>query len=287
MKRVLEVAVCGATAADGFAESMTEKASQFLGNGPHAPSIRIHRAVEPTEEIAAAHHLVVSVGLPPSPWSDISIASTAEAGQLTEHRLVPWVSRWQGGQRAPRAQVALLSEPDPLRCASARRLIGRLRTQTKALRVLRIDHIGSTSVKGLAAKDLIDIQVMVRSDDDALAVAEASTDAAFVHVAGEWCGKDRDGTLHPEQVCVDADPERPVNVNIRSADRPVGRDALLFRDWLRANPDAQARYLAVKRHLVGRQIDSYGEGKEPFISAALRAADTWATDTGWSPWGRA
>jgi dephospho-CoA kinase len=148
--------------------------------------------------------------------------------------------------------------------------------------VLRIDHIGSTSVEGLPAKDLIDIQIMVPSDGDASTVAEAATAAGFVRVPGLWHGRDRDGARHPEQVCVDADPGRPVNINIRSADRPVARDALLFRDWLRASPDARARYRAVKSDLAGRQVDDYGDGKEPFISAALHEAEAWASRSGWS-----
>ena len=94
-------------------------------------------------------------------------------------------------------------------------------------------------------------------------------------MTGEWHGKDRDGELHPEQVCVDADPGRPVNINIRSVDRPVARDALLFRDWLRAVPDARPRYLAMKSELAGRHVDEYGDGKEPFISLALTEAETW------------
>ncbi len=176
----------------------------------------------------------------------------------------------------------MLSEPDPSWAPTAHRLIARLDRHLTGLDVLRIDHIGSTSVDGLAAKDLVDIQVMVRSDDTALPVAEATTGAGFVHVAGQWHGRDRHGYLHPEQVCVDADPGHPVNVNIRSADRPVARDTLLFRDWLRATPDARERYLAMKSELAGRQVDDYGDGKEPFISAALHEADAWASTTGWT-----
>lgn len=281
-RRVLEVAVCGTTKADGFALTIIERASQLLTETPDAPSMQVHRFAEPDDNVAAAHHLVVSTERARSLWSDVSIASTAEAEQLTEDRLAPWVSRWQEGRRAPRAQVAVLSDPDPLWAPTARRLIARLHSKIADLGVLRIDHVGSTSVEGLAAKNLIDIQVMVESDDAALSAAGAATRAGFVHVAGKWRGKDRHGVLHPEQVCVDADPGRPVNINIRSADRPVARDALLFRDWLRATPDARKRYLAMKTDLADRQVDDYGDSKEPFISAALHEADAWSSRTGWT-----
>ena len=132
-----------------------------------------------------------------SPWCDVRIKSDAEAEQLTEDRLVPWVARWQEGRRAARAQVAVLSEPDPAWAPAARRLIARLNVHIADLGVLRVDHVGSTSVAGLAAKDLIDIQVTIRSDDAALAVADAATGAGFVRVGGQWHGKDRNGAPPP------------------------------------------------------------------------------------------
>ncbi len=280
-RRVLDVVVCGPAAAERIADAIAGHGSRLLAEMTEAASVQARHVAEPSEPVAAAHHLVVSSAASPSPWSDVSVASVAEAEQLTEDRLVPWVMRWQQGRRAPRAQIASLSEPDPSWAPTAQRLIARLHHHLTDLDVVRIDHIGSTSVDGLAAKDLIDIQVTVRRDDDAPLVAEAATGAGFVHVAGQWQGRDRNGDLHPEQVCVDADPGRPVNVNIRSVDRPVARDALLFRDWLRATPHARDHYLAKKSELAGRQIDDYGDSKEPFISAALHEAETWAAATGW------
>ena len=280
-RRVLDIVVCGPGAAEQIAHAIANSGSRSLAEVAEAASLQARHVTEPDEQIAAAHHLVVSSTASPSPWCDVSVASIDEAEKLAEDRLVPWATRWQQGRRAPRAQIAALSEPDPSWAATAHRLIARLHNHLSNFDVVRIDHIGSTSVDGLAAKNLIDIQVMVRNDDDAPLVAQAATGAGFVHVTGRWHGKDRHGDLHPEQVCVDADPGRPVNVNIRSVDRPVARDALLFRDWLRATPHARDRYLAKKSELAGRQVDDYGDSKEPFISAALREADTWAATTGW------
>ncbi len=281
-RRVLDIAVCGAEAAEEIVQAIAGRGSRLLAEMAAAASLEVHHFAEPDEEVAAAHHLVVSSTDSPSRWSDVTLASIAEAERLAEGRLVPWASRWQQGRRAQRTQVALLSGPDPSWAPTAHRLIARLDRHLADLDVLRIDHIGSTSVDGLAAKDLIDIQVMVGTDAAASSVAEAATGAGFVHVTGQWHGKDRNGDLHPEQVCVDADPGRPVNINVRSATRPVARDALLFRDWLRTTPDGRSRYLAVKSGLAGRQVDDYGDSKEPFISAALREADTWASETGWA-----
>ena len=225
---------------------------------------------------------MVTVGGEASAWSDLSISSTSDADALAGDRLVPWAIRWHQGRRAPRARIAVLTDPDASWAPTAARLIARLRTHTAETPVVRIDHIGSTSVPGLPAKDLIDIQIIVRNDDVARRVADAATNAGFVHVAGDWFGKDRDGTLHLEQVCVDADPARPANINIRSVTRPVARDALLFRDWLRADSAGRDRFLAVKAALAGRDVDEYSDRKEPAISAALQEAELWASATGWA-----
>ena len=233
------------------------------------------------EAVAGRHHLVVSCS-PGSVWSDLLLTSGPEADTLAAERLAPWVTWWQRGERAPRARVAVLAAADPTWAPTARRLIARLRVHTNALRVHRIDHIGSTSVSGLAAKDLIDIQIAVPSEIDALDVARAATGAGFVHVSGDWHGKDRHGNRHLEQVCVNADPARPVNINIRSIDRPVARDALLFRDWLRANTGARDGYAMVKSDLAGQHVDTYSERKEPHIAAALDEAEAWATRSGWT-----
>ena len=278
---MLKIALCGGDEAERIAETIGRCSSQLLAEMTERPSVQARPTTRLDENIAATHHLVISSVGVDSPWSDLSITSVADAERLTEERLVPWAARWSQGRRAPRAQVAVVSEPDSSWALTANRLIARLHAHTTDLGVLRIDHIGSTSVDGLAAKNLIDIQVVVRNDDAALSVAESATAAGFVHVAGQWYGKDRNGGLHPEQVCVDADPGRPVNITIRSAARPVARDALLFRDWLRANPEARQRYFAVKRELSGRQVDEYGDRKEPFISAALDEADRWASLTDW------
>lgn len=296
--------MCGAGSrvvdvAAAMADRLSTPSLSVEGLGPPVRSHRLPMAT-PDEDVAARHHLVVTVadvgvaaradvndidgpgsttGLP---WTDVVVGSETEAERLVAERLAPWADRWRRDRRAPRAQTAVVADHDPSWYHDARRLIARVAHHTQGLPVRRIDHIGSTSVPGLPAKNLIDLQVTVPDDEDAPAVATAIANGGFVVVKGEWFGRDRDGRRHPEQVCVDADPGRPVNINIRSATRPVVRDTLLFRDWLRADVDACRRYLAVKRTLEGRPVDDYGDGKEPFIAAALSEAEVWAERTGWT-----
>jgi GrpB-like predicted nucleotidyltransferase (UPF0157 family) len=152
---------------------------------------------------------------------------------------------------------------------------------------LRIDHIGSTSVPSLAAKDVIDIQVTVASlDRDRLIPALAS--AGFVD---QGIGNDH---RPPGATGPDADWQklffqrrtgRPVNLHVRVAGRPNQRYSLLFRDYLRAHPDTAAAYANLKRALAGLGIDKgvYADVKDPACDLILIAAEEWAATAAWSP----
>lgn len=73
---------------------------------------------------------------------------------------MPFEANLRTGRRAPRRQQAVLADPDAIWPRQARRLIDRLLLSVAAM-IIRVDHIGSTSVPGLPAKQLIDIQVVV------------------------------------------------------------------------------------------------------------------------------
>jgi GrpB-like predicted nucleotidyltransferase (UPF0157 family) len=151
---------------------------------------------------------------------------------------------------------------------------------------LRIDHIGSTSVPGLPAKDVIDVQVTVAAlDRDRLAPALAH--AGFVD---QDIGNDHrpPGATGPDddwrKFFFQAGSGRPVNVHVRVAGRPNQRYPLLFRDYLRAHPDSAAAYATLKRALAALGIDRgvYADVKDPACDLIFIAAEDWASDTGWS-----
>ena len=150
--------------------------------------------------------------------SDDELASMI--GELWRARLVPFETNLRTRARR-RRRTPVLIEPDAAWPRRRGALMDRLHAVVGA-RVLRIDHIGSTSVPELKAKDLIDIQVTVARLEDAKWAVDAARDAGFVHVSGEWFGEDRFGVEHPEEVAVDADPGRPTNINFRSSPRPSG-----------------------------------------------------------------
>jgi dephospho-CoA kinase len=245
-------------------------------------------AYSPDLASSARYQLVVGVGGVTATQDDheaIDVWTDMDrAGSLWHERILPFHDNLAANRRAPRRQVAELATPDPTWSTQARRLIARLERMLGDA-VLRIDHIGSTSVAGLPAKNLIDIQVVVPGLDVADAAAVHARDAGFVRVPGRWTGPDRGGMQFEEVVLVDADPGRPVNVNLRSVGDPVWPETLLFRDWLNADAVNRDRYLAFKRRLVAttHDVDEYSSAKLSWIGEALDAALLWAQDAGWQP----
>lgn len=153
---------------------------------------------------------------------------------------------------------------------------------------LRVDHIGSTAVPGLAAKDVIDVQVTVRALDPA--VADAIEGLGFVRHPGAVCDH-----VPPGRSDAEADwakflfsgraGERRAHVHVRLAGRANQRYPLLFRDYLRAHPATAAAYAELKRRLAAGLADprSYPEVKDPAVDLIYFAAEAWAEATGWSP----
>ncbi len=161
--------------------------------------------------------------------------------------------------------------------ASLRKTLGEL--------ALRIDHIGSTSVPGLAAKDVIDIQITVAALDDRVKSAivtlgylqlEARRDHRPPHVVGsetEW-----DKWLFLPPPC-----QRRTHTHVRVQGCANQRYALLFRDYVRSHPATAEAYARLKRRLVQYLADSetYADVKDPAVDLIYLAAEEWAMATNW------
>jgi GrpB-like predicted nucleotidyltransferase (UPF0157 family) len=151
---------------------------------------------------------------------------------------------------------------------------------------LRIDHIGSTAVPGLAAKDVIDVQVSVADLDPALVpLMEAAGFVGRPEISMDHVPPGAAGTDDWRKLFFQPREGRPVNIHVRIAGRPNERYALLFRDYLRAHPSAAAAYAELKRRLAALGIDRgvYAETKDPACDLIMVAAEAWAAETGWSP----
>jgi len=256
----------------------TEDATAVAASWRSLDDVRVDVVDWPPDLATAARfHLVVGIesqnGALAEPEAIDVWTDATRAADLGQARLLPFRDNLAANRRAPRRRVAELVGPHASWATTARRLIARLE-RVVGDAALRIDHIGSTSVPGLPAKELIDIQVVVPDLGVADDVAAHARDAGFVRVPGQWTGPDRHGTQFDEVVLVDADPGRPVNVNLRAVGDPVWRETLLFRDWLIAEPANRDRYLAFKQHLVETtdNVDAYSAGKLQWIGDVLDRA---------------
>ena len=172
-------------------------------SGPQ-PSIEVRRAVDADLRSFAfvvgighygsdTEHELADVWLR-AEGNDRSVERAIET--LWDERIVPFERNLRSGVRAPRRQRALIVQADPSWPGQARRLIGRLDLALGHL-AERIDHIGSTSVPGLPAKDLVDIQVVVADLTIAVDAARAAASAGFVHVSGSVVRSRTRGTVAP------------------------------------------------------------------------------------------
>ena len=209
----------------------------------------------------------------------------AAAKALWHDRIAPFAHNVETA--TPARAVPRLVPADPTWPDQARRIVNRLRTAC-GHRAIRVDHIGSTAVPGLDAKDVVDVQVTVASLDVADELADALLAAGYPKVDGQT-----DDVAHTDDVAswqkrlhASADPGRPTNVHLRVEGWPNQRFALLFRDWLVANADERADYLALKRAVAAEghpTTGDYAEAKEPWFVDAYRRAWEWADATGWQP----
>jgi dephospho-CoA kinase len=233
-------------------------------------------------------------------WLD-NTGSTEElveqARELWHHRILPFARNLDAGE--PARSRPVLVPYDPSWPEQARRIAARLNTAC-GHRAVRIDHIGSTAVEGLDAKDAIDIQVTVGSLHAADELAEALTSAGYLPMpitadvskpdsrstVAEFDHTDDEALWH-KRIHASADPGRPTYIHLRVDGWPNQQFALLFVDWLVANPVVQEEYLAVKRRAeqaaYGGGIEAYVAAKEPWFSEAYRRAWDWADASGWSP----
>lgn len=154
--------------------------------------------------------------------------------------------------------------------------------------VLDIDHVGSTAVPGLAAKDVIDIQALAYDLDEAQSAIAKLKGAGFSVDLAKRGETPRPGyPEHPD--CWDRlyfrgpKDQRAVILHLREVNTAGGRVPLLLRDFLREDDLVRDQYGALKLGLA-KYVDSergYQALKQPFIAAVLRLAETWAEQTRW------
>ena len=238
--------------------------------GMTADQARSRIAAQATDETraAAADVLIPNDGTLDDLGSQLS--------RLWQDRLVPFEENLRLHRAAAAPEIRVVP-PDPTWPAQADRLLARIRRASSA----EVHHIGSTSVPGLPAKDVIDLMLAVDSLDEADALAAALASVGFPRQPGEWWDNARGlpGQTWAKRFHNSADPGRPVNLHVRVTGSAGWRFALLMRDHLRADSPAREEYAALKARLGPSA--SYADDKEPWFDQEAVAAEAWAVATGW------
>ena len=160
-------------------------------------------------------------------------------GRSREYALSPYDAAWPGRfeQEAERIRRALDEQ------------------------VARIDHVGSTSVPGLDAKPIVDIQLSLGSMIPRNAYVEPLVELGYRWVLDPW-------TDEHEYFSRDEGGGRAFQIHACLAGGDWERRHLAFRDWLRDHPDDATQYARIKHDLAARHprdILGYVDGKTPFI----------------------
>ena len=171
--------------------------------------------------------------------------------------------------------------------AEFRQIGARLRKALGSV-AIRIDHIGSTSVPGLRAKDVLDVQVTVEAIDR---VVEARVVAAGLRQPpGVWCDHRPPDAMGPDEdwrklFFYEPVGERRINLHVRELGRPNQRYPLLFRDFLIAHPPMATAYGELKVRLAAclREEDDYSDVKDPAVDLIYLGAMSWAKLVSWHP----
>lgn len=149
---------------------------------------------------------------------------------------------------------------------------------------LRVDHIGSTSVPGLAAKNIIDIQVTVDVLEPGIVELLESAGFAYVQEHSQDhvpAGQNPDPALWSKLFFRNRAGERACHVHVRAEGNPNQRYALLFRDYLRSNHRAAQSVELVKRELARHfpiDEDAYYSIKDPMYDLVWESAKLWSPD---------
>jgi GrpB-like predicted nucleotidyltransferase (UPF0157 family) len=170
---------------------------------------------------------------------------------------------WVGADPPPRPIEIV--DPDPAWPAQFALLATRIR-DALGDHALAVEHVGSTSVPGLPAKPIIDIDVTVVDPRDEAAYVPALDAAGFAL-------RIREPGWHEHRLLVASDPR--ANVHVFGPDCPEVIRHRMLREWLTEHADDRDRYAAAKRDSAlvsnagGEPVMAYNQRKEPVVREIL------------------
>ncbi|MCJ7715025.1 MAG: GrpB family protein [Anaerolineales bacterium] len=143
--------------------------------------------------------------------------------------------------------------------------------------IIGIYHIGSTSIPGIKAKPILDFVMEVEDLDEVIQSIEAIEELGY-------CSKGEYGIPGRQFFTKDANGERSHHLHVFQKGHPDIERHLVFRDFLRANPDAAREYEIIKEKLAKRfpkQSGDYTEAKSDFILSMDEVAHYWLEQNGY------
>lgn len=260
MTRLYHLAVLVETPADIRLKRLVDS----RGMDPVDAQKRISAQASDAERLAACDVVIDNSGTPES--------AQAAFAKVFVKRIQPFADNLAAGRTAERSGVQLVPAGEQ-HVQTAQRLSSRISyALTEAgLSDAEVEHIGSTSVPGLLAKDIIDLQVLTTTEAEWDAAAEALTAAGYpqhhVDAFDDW-----DDAGHvAKRFHRNADPGQPVNVHVRTRGSLSARFAAHFAERLRTDAALRADYEGTKKRLAEQHIDDrstsrYTEAKEPFFT---------------------
>lgn len=170
----------------------------------------------------------------------------------------------------PRERVdgpIILVAPDPAWPGQYGREEDRIRAALGP-RALQVEHVGSTSVRGLAAKPILDIVLVVDdSADEAGYVPDLEAAGYVLHM--------REPDRDEHRLLKGQSPD--VNVHVYTTGNPEIERMLLFRDRLRSRPEERELYQRGKRELAAHRWDhvqDYADAKSSVVEEIISRART-------------
>ena len=191
----------------------------------------------------------------------------AEAPDATSHEPTTWAERWVGALIEPtRADGPIrLADYDPSWPLLYEREAARIRSLLGD-RVRLLEHVGSTSIPGIAAKPIIDID---------LGVPDSADEPAYVPdlQAGGYVLRAREPDWFEHRLF--NGPDTKINLHVFAAGSTEVDRMLAFRDYLRADEGERLLYEATKRELAARDwvyVQDYADAKTEIVEAIITRA---------------
>lgn len=169
------------------------------------------------------------------------------------------------GDLKPQDAPILVAEYDPSWPVMFEREARRIR-DALADGVLRLEHVGSTSVPQLAAKPTIDVLLVVKDSSDEASYAPALESAGYVL-------RIREPNWYQHRLFNGLDTK--LNLHVFSPGCIEIDRMVAFRDWLRTHPDDRALYEQTKRSLAARKwkyVQNYADAKTEVVERILARA---------------